>query len=81
MSSVVLFVLERCSKLNLLCLSLNPINEEMVGFIFFFFFSFLLIGLEAYRNKHDALNYVASGSKFRLFILNTLSRCILFCMQ
>ena len=26
-------------------------------------FSFLLVALEAFRNKHDALNYVASGGK------------------
>lgn len=28
-----------------------------------FIFSFLLVAFEAYRNKDDALNYIASGGK------------------
>ena len=34
------------------------------------FFSFLLVATEAYRNKDDALNYVASGGTVYFNIAN-----------
>ena len=32
---------------------------------FTFDFSFLVVALEAYRNRYDALNFMASGGKLR----------------
>ena len=45
----------------------EPYLSQLI-FLILYIFSFVLVALEAFRNKHDALNYVASGGKFKQLI-------------